>query len=443
MKHLYKVPLLLLFTFLLAATTARATERYALDEGLNCNACHYNPSGAGALNIQGRYYQRNQYSLKDFPDYLASLKKIIKERKEGKEETDAPSGILSAALERLSLQGVIRTLFKQTADRQPSVTKDNFDLLDATLTLGMKVHDRLHIIYATELNDLHASDAFMTGMGASGLFLQIGQFTTPFGLNSDDPTIMVRNLYGLQYFLKDIGLTLGYEKKNGIFLNGSILNGYRHFSASFGGTNTIGDPFRGLALTGNFGIHLKQFIIGLSGLVEMAGKIADSHVDTELLTAAYLSTTYKRLHLSAEADLGVKKGIGTGTRAGLAPDGSPQPVKNASADFVEPFNGKISPDFGNRSFGSFIKLTYDLIPKKWDASAQYDMLTGNISYFGDAPIRVTLATKYWPLKNFSIEPQLKFNRTPGGQAKNAPSTQLDNAKRRNQHEILIYAKASF
>lgn len=438
---IYKYSLVFFVLFLSIPTLA--TERYALQENANCTACHYNPSGGGPLNIKGRYYQRHDLSLEGFTEYLASLKETLKKKKEVESGTPTTAGIVYTALDRLSIQGSVRSSFTYTFNRQLNVARDNFDLLDATLAFGMKVHEKLNIIYATELNNLHASDVFIKADGPNGTFLQIGQFTTPYGLNSDDPTIMVRSLYGLQYFLKDIGVIIGYQQ-SGFFLNGSILNGYRHFSSASQGIDAIGDPFRGVSVTGNIGFQTTHMILGTSGLIETTGNVGDSHADTEALMALYASLSLlDRLHLSGEIDFGFKKGIGTGSRTGLRPDSSPRPVKTAASSFVEPFYGKISPQFGNQSMGAFGKLTYELIPKKWDIAAQYDMLSGNANFLGDAPIRITGSSKVWFWKNFSIEPQFKYNLTPPGSAKNAPASQIETARRRNKHQFLIYARASF
>ncbi len=420
--------------------SALSTERFSLKENTNCTACHYNPSGGGPLNIKGRYYQRHDFSLGGFLEYLTALKETLKKRKTG--GAGIP-GVVTTALDRLSLQGSVRTSFTQTLNREPNVIRDNFDLLDATMAMGMKIHDKLNIIYTMELNNLHASDVFIKADGPFGTYLQIGRFTTPFGLNSDDPTIMVRSLYGLQYFLKDIGGIIGYYE-SGFFTNFCLLNGFRHFSPASQGMNTIGDPFKELSATANIGFQIPDAIIGISGLIETTGNIGDSRGDTETLLAAYASLSlFERLHLSGEVDLGLKKGIGTGSRFGLRPDSSPRPVKTATASFVEPFYGKISPRFGEQSFGAFAKLTFDVMPKTWDLSMQYDMLSGNIEYLGDAPIRLTWASKFWFWNNFSIEPQFKLNITPQGSAKNAPASQIETARRRNKNQILIYARATF
>ena len=64
--------IILFLIFLTSPLLAR--EQYALKEGVNCSACHYNPSGGGALNIQGRYYERHDFSLHRYTEYLTSLK---------------------------------------------------------------------------------------------------------------------------------------------------------------------------------------------------------------------------------------------------------------------------------------------------------------------------------------------------------------------------------
>src|SRR3989338_8528522 len=424
--------IILFLIFLTSPLLAR--EQYALKEGVNCSACHYNPSGGGALNIQGRYYERHDFSLHGYTEYLTSLKKMISGKKDKKDDS---SEFIAAALERLSLQGNLRSQFKYTIDRPKDVARDNFDLLDATATFGFQIHDQLTMIYSAELNTLHTSDVYIVGNGPWGTFLRIGRFTAPFGLTSDDPTIMVRSLYGLPYYLKDTGVTLGYEQK-GAFLNISVLNAFRQLAAASGGTNSIGDPFRGLGLTANLGFQSSCCIFGFSGLFEATGDKGQGAQDYESLASLYSSISLGPVHLSAEVDGGYKKGIGTGNQTGLEADASPFPVKRATAEYTEPYYGKFTTknrDFGDISVGAFTKVTIDIIPKRWDVSAQYDMLTGNFEFLGDAPIRITGATKFYPWKNFSLEPQLKFNQSPSGAS--------DNAKKRNKHQFLVYAKAVF
>lgn len=412
-----------------------AREQYALKEGLNCSACHYNPSGGGALNIKGRYYERHDFSLDGYKEYLASLKQMLEEKK--KDKKGEVTEFLSTALERISIQGKLRTLLKQTFERPKDVARDNFDLLDALATFGFQVHDKLTLVYSTELNTLHASDAYVIANGPFDISIQIGQFTPPFGLNSDDHTIMVRSMYGLAYYLKDTGFTLGYEHK-GIFVNFSVLNAFRKLSAASGGTDSIGDPSRGLGITTNLGFRSSNFIIGISGLHEKTGIKGDRHSEAESLLAAFGALSWQHLHLSSEVDLGFNKGIGTGTQATPEPDESPRPVKRATAQYAEPFYGKITSrnrPFGEISLGTFSKLTYEILPQKWEISLQHDTLSGNYEFMGDGPIRVTGATKFYPWKNFSLEPQFKYNITP--------SNATSNAKNRNKHQFYLYASASF
>ncbi len=437
-----KCPKLWVVFFLFLSLPLWGREQYALKENLNCTACHYSPAGGGPLNIKGRYYNRQGFTLEGFAEYLATLQKLVKERKT--EKGSVTGQLITTALEKLSIQGIVRTLFKQTIDREPDVKKDNFDLLDATMVLGLSVHDKLNIIYAPELNNLHAGDVFITGEGPWGTFVQVGRFTPPFGLTSDDPTIMVRSLYGLQYFLKDIGATVGYDQ-HGFFTNLSVLNAFRHFSPASEGLNGIGDPFRGMGMTANIGFHMYHFIFGLSALYEVTGDANRDRdeTDSESLFALYSSLSWGKFRLSGEVDLGLNKGIGVRNRAGIEPDFSPHPVRASTASFVDPFFGKISPNFAKKSFGAFAKASVDILPNKWDISAQYDTLSGNIKFLGDAPIRVTLATKYWPWRNFSVEPQYKRNFTPKGAVKNAPNAQLEDARRKNKDQFLIYASATF
>lgn len=411
-----------------------AKEQYALKEGLNCVSCHYNPSGGGPLNIKGRYYERHDLSLDGYKEYLVSLKQMLDQQKDKKSEA---GDFISSALERISLQGKIRTLFKYTVNRLRDVARDNFDLFDSTATFGFQVHNQLTLVYTTELNTLHASDAYITGPGPFGSFFRIGQFTAPFGLTVEDHTIMVRSLYGLSYYLKDTGLMFGVVNK-GIFANASILNAFRQLSDASSGTNSIGDPFRGLGVIGNIGYQGSNYIVGMSGLFETTGEKNQGDSTEEALVALFSSISFGRLHLSGEIDWGFDKGIGTGIQSTFEKDESALPVRTTSAEYVEPFWGKITSrgrPFGDISFGAFAKLTYELLPKKWDTSVQYDMLTGNFQFIGDAPVRITGAMKYYPWKNFSIEPQFKYNITP--------NHATANAKNRNKHQVLIYASASF
>ena len=190
-----RAPLLLLAiatcALAIAPRLARAEPYLAVQQGLQCGQCHFNPTGGGMRNAVG-----NAFAQGALPAH----------------HIDTGSFVWTGALNSFIATG--GDLRADATWRQPATADNTFDLQQARLYLGVTmVPDRL----AFYIDEQVAPDAAvnreawaMYRFDSDRWYLRAGRMYLSYGLRLQDQAALVRRVTGINMATPDNGMEIGY-----------------------------------------------------------------------------------------------------------------------------------------------------------------------------------------------------------------------------------------
>ena len=199
MKH----PLNLLFAASLVTAFALlprivAAEPYlAVESGLKCTNCHFNPSGGGKRNVFGTLYARNQISAHavDLVEGRAPWTGDVFSR------WFAVGGDFRGGYESVETPG-----FPDESETEVSRT---------TVYAEFKMLPNLLSLYVDQKvapDDSETREAYLLLTPMQGKFtFKAGQMFVPFGLRIEDDNAFVRQVTGVNFLTPDDGIEFGVE----------------------------------------------------------------------------------------------------------------------------------------------------------------------------------------------------------------------------------------
>ena len=189
---------------LACSLTAWAEPYIAIEQGLQCSACHTNPSGGGQRTAYGNIYAQTQMPA-----------------------TGNAAG-------RNVWNGRLGEWFSVGANARYSATQTDIDGLDtnlnfaterASLYLAAEVNDRLTLYIDQQVapNGSLNREAWAKFQFGS-YYLKVGKMWMPFGWRLEDDESFVRQLSGINMTQGDDGVELGWES-SGYTAQISVTNG--------------------------------------------------------------------------------------------------------------------------------------------------------------------------------------------------------------------------
>ncbi|MBI4209873.1 MAG: hypothetical protein HY538_09260 [Deltaproteobacteria bacterium] len=193
-----KIPFLFIF-LVVFSVSLHAEPRLAAREGVTCNLCHINPTGAGQRNLFGVSYAENQLPYwKDFPDV---------------------SSLDSQLNPNISIGSDLKFRWTHSESGDATFTDYQGDLY---LTVDLARHLAFHLE-----NDFFSGTQEIFGLISDlplGFYAKFGRFTLPYGLRIPDDSSFVRGSLGFAFSLPDDGVEVGLNQ-GPWFWNASLTNG--------------------------------------------------------------------------------------------------------------------------------------------------------------------------------------------------------------------------
>ncbi len=390
--------LLLIFASLLPSQ-GYSLPRYSLEEKIRCYECHFNKKGGGPLSDRGRFYSQNR-TLKGFGEGVTKIVEVAKREKKAPPKvipTPAPPVELkpevmvatkkeASLFERTGLSANMILSFIVNEDKRGP---NDFFLMKAEPLVTTQVTDSFHTVFGYNF-----AAPVLTAYGqfkSENAYIQLGSFHLPFGLDTLDHNNVVSTLvkenYDLTLDTRDIGVEMGYERD--WFLRAAVVNGGREPRERPTLLPTF-DRNLGYVINGGYqGIFFEvPFLLGTSVLYERRvppGNVVRGKPPTP---GARDPKGTAILNLYGQLSAGGFSLLG---------------------EFAY---GRHTPFFGDRSFGFYLRPSYNLTDT-WSLAFRGELFARDRLFLKDSWLRFVISSEYFFSKYASIEPMLRLNYESG------------------------------
>ncbi len=211
-------PLLRALAVLLVLQTATHAEPYlAVQYGLKCSQCHYNPTGGGKRNSFGTIFAQTKLPSKvlsatDLGSFLG-LRESDSKDENGTADSSAGSTFYSGyPTSFLSLGGDFRFNYQSTFG--PNGSANSFRISEGQLYGSLEFYEGAISLYLDETvapGGATAREAFGLLRGPWESYLKAGRILLPYGLRLQDDSAFIREITGFNFGVQDLGVELGLE----------------------------------------------------------------------------------------------------------------------------------------------------------------------------------------------------------------------------------------
>ncbi|MDO8519246.1 MAG: hypothetical protein Q7T11_03680 [Deltaproteobacteria bacterium] len=182
---------LILSCFLFQISKASAEPRFAIEEGVGCNSCHTNLTGAGKRNDTGGAQYMHKLMLEAFRNLEEKKLKDI-------------GGRINPYI---AFGADFRTYNRTFMGSSP---QNSFTLPQGSAYLELNAGPHLTGYADYDLANTSSREIFaMAHDFPAGLYLKAGRINLPYGLRTDDDTSPIRSNLSLTYSSQDLGAEIG------------------------------------------------------------------------------------------------------------------------------------------------------------------------------------------------------------------------------------------